>query len=111
VSISFARTLPLSLYLVDPDRQSSSRCPEHPSFLPLRRGPILSVPPSSRVAKRLKSSEAKMSAHKTKVQELKKKIAEATKNFDVEVVKHEICEIERSRAQKNVDELRAGKEK
>jgi hypothetical protein len=52
-----------------------------------------------------------MSAHKTKVQELKKKIAEATKNFDVEVVKHEICEIERSRAQKNVDELRAGKEK
>jgi hypothetical protein len=27
------------------------------------------------------------------------------------VVKHEICEIERSRAQKNVDELRAGKEK
>jgi hypothetical protein len=27
------------------------------------------------------------------------------------VVKHEICEIERSRAQKNVDELHTGKEK
>jgi hypothetical protein len=45
------------------------------------------------------------------VQELKKKVAEATENFEVEVVKHEICEIERSRAQKNVDELRAAKEK
>jgi hypothetical protein len=31
--------------------------------------------------------------------------------FEVEVVKHEICEIERSRAQKNVDELRAANEK
>jgi hypothetical protein len=60
-------------------------------------------------------SEAKMSspteAYKAEVQELKRKVAEATENFDVEVVKHEICEIERSRAQKNVDELRAGKEK
>jgi hypothetical protein len=45
------------------------------------------------------------------VQELKRKVAEGTENFEVEVVKHEICEIERSRAQKNVDELRAGKEK
>jgi hypothetical protein len=26
------------------------------------------------------------------------KVAEATENFNVEVVKHEICEIERSRA-------------
>jgi hypothetical protein len=64
---------------------------------------------------RLKSSEAKLSAqaeaHEAKVQELKKKVAEATKNFIVEVVYHEICEIERSRAQKNVDELRAAKEK
>jgi hypothetical protein len=67
------------------------------------------------LVERLKSSEAKMSAqaeaHKVEVQELKSKIAEATENFEVEVVKHEICEIERSRAQKNVDELRAGKEK
>jgi hypothetical protein len=67
------------------------------------------------LVKRLKSSEAKMStqaeSHKGEVQELKRKVAEATKKFEVELVKHEICEIERSRAQKNVDELRAGKEK
>jgi hypothetical protein len=44
------------------------------------------------------------------VQELKK-VAEATENFNVEVVKHEICEIERLRAQNNVDELCAAKEK
>jgi hypothetical protein len=43
------------------------------------------------------------------MQELKKKFAEATDCFNVEVVKHEICEIERSRAQNNVDELRAAK--
>ena len=64
---------------------------------------------------RLKSSEARLSAqaeaHELEVQELKKKVVEATENFNVEVVKHEICEIERSRAQKNVDELRAVKEK
>jgi hypothetical protein len=42
------------------------------------------------------------------VEELKKKVAE---KFEVEAVKHEICEIERSRAQKNCDELRASKEK
>jgi predicted RNase H-like nuclease (RuvC/YqgF family) len=64
---------------------------------------------------RLKSSEAKLSAqaeaHEAEVQELRRKVAEATENFEVEVVKHEICEIERSRAQKNVDELRAAKEK
>jgi wyosine [tRNA(Phe)-imidazoG37] synthetase (radical SAM superfamily) len=51
---------------------------------------------------RLKSSEARLSAqaeaHEAEVQELKKKVAEATENFNVEVVKHEICEIERSRA-------------
>jgi hypothetical protein len=62
---------------------------------------------------RLKSSEDRLSTqvetHEAEVQELKKKVAEATENFNVEVVKHEICEIERSRAQKNVDELRAAK--
>jgi hypothetical protein len=67
------------------------------------------------LVEKLKSSEAKLSAqaeaHEADMQELKKKVAEATKNFNVEVVKHEICEIERSRAQKNVDELRAAKEK
>jgi hypothetical protein len=64
---------------------------------------------------RLKSSEARLSAqakaHEVEVQELKRKVAEAAENFEVEVVKHEICEIERSRVQKNVDELRAAKEK
>jgi predicted RNase H-like nuclease (RuvC/YqgF family) len=64
---------------------------------------------------RLKSSEARLSAqteaHEAEVQELKRKVAEATENFEVEVVKHEIYEIEISRAQKNVDELRAAKEK
>jgi hypothetical protein len=32
-------------------------------------------------------------------------------NFNVELTKHEIFEIERSRGQRNVDELRATKEK
>jgi hypothetical protein len=45
------------------------------------------------------------------VQELENKVAEATENFNVELTKHEICEIERSRAQRNVDELHAAKEK
>jgi hypothetical protein len=67
------------------------------------------------LVKKLKSSEARLTAHaeahEAEMQELKKKVAEATENFNVEVVKHEICEIERSRAQKNVDELRAAKEK
>jgi hypothetical protein len=39
------------------------------------------------------------------VQELEKKVAEATKYFNVELTKHEIFEIERSRAQINADEL------
>jgi predicted RNase H-like nuclease (RuvC/YqgF family) len=64
---------------------------------------------------RLKSSEGRLSAqaeaHEAEVQELKRKVAEATEKFEVEVVKHEICEIKRSRVQKNVDELRAAKEK
>jgi hypothetical protein len=67
------------------------------------------------LVERLKSSEAKMSAqaeaHKAEVQELKRKVVEATEKFEVEVVKHEICEIKRSRAQKNADELHMGKKK
>jgi hypothetical protein len=66
------------------------------------------------LVEKLKSREAKLSAqaeaHEADIQELKKKVAEATENFNVEVVKHEICEIEISR-HKNVDELRAAKEK
>jgi hypothetical protein len=61
----------------------------------------------------LKSSEASLAAqaeaHKAKVEELKKKVAEAVETFEVEAMKHEICEIERSRAEKNADELRASK--
>jgi hypothetical protein len=64
---------------------------------------------------KLKSSEASLAvqveAHKAEVQELKKKVAEGAENFEVKAVKHEICEIERSRAQKNFDELRASKVK
>jgi hypothetical protein len=64
---------------------------------------------------RLKSSEAKLSAqaeaHKAEVEELENKVAEATENFNVDLTKHEICEIQRSREQRNVDELRAAKEK
>jgi predicted RNase H-like nuclease (RuvC/YqgF family) len=54
------------------------------------------------LVERLKSSEAKLSAqaeaHKAEPQELEKKVAEATKNFNVELTKHEICETGRSRA-------------
>jgi hypothetical protein len=64
---------------------------------------------------KLKSSEASLAAqaeaHKAEVEELKKKVAEADEKFEVEAVKHEICEIKRSRAQKNCDEFRASKEK
>jgi hypothetical protein len=67
------------------------------------------------LVEKLKSSEDKMSAqaeaHEAEVQDLKRKVAEATEKIEVEVVKHEICEIEKSRVQKNVDELRVAKEK
>jgi hypothetical protein len=67
------------------------------------------------LVEKLKYSKARLSAqaeaHEAKMQELKKKVVEATENFNVEVAKHEICEIERSRAQKNVDELHVTKEK
>jgi wyosine [tRNA(Phe)-imidazoG37] synthetase (radical SAM superfamily) len=47
---------------------------------------------------RLKSSEAKLSAqaevHKAEVQELEKKLAKATENFNVELTKREISDIE-----------------
>jgi predicted RNase H-like nuclease (RuvC/YqgF family) len=67
------------------------------------------------LVEKLKSSEARLSAqaeaHEADIQELKRKVAEATEKFNVEVVKHKISEIERSRAQKNVDELCAAKER
>jgi hypothetical protein len=67
------------------------------------------------LVKKLKSSKARLTAqaeaHEAEVQELKKKVAKANENFNIEMVKHEICEIERSRALKNVDEHWATKEK
>jgi predicted RNase H-like nuclease (RuvC/YqgF family) len=56
------------------------------------------------LVERLKSSEAKLSAqvevHKAEVQELEKKLAKATENFNVELTKCEISNIERARVQK-----------
>jgi predicted RNase H-like nuclease (RuvC/YqgF family) len=67
------------------------------------------------LVEKLKSSEASLAAQveaqKAEVEELKRKVAKATEKFEVEAVKHEICEIERSRVQKNANELRASKEK
>jgi hypothetical protein len=67
------------------------------------------------LVEKLKSNEANLAAqaeaHKVEVEEVKKKVAEAIEKFEVEAMKHESCEIERSRAQKNADELRASKEK
>jgi predicted nuclease with TOPRIM domain len=64
---------------------------------------------------RLKSSEAKLSAqaevHKAEVEDLKKKLAKMNEKFEVAMVKHEISEIEKSRAQKNAEELCDSKER
>jgi hypothetical protein len=55
---------------------------------------------------KLKSNEASVAAqaeaYKAEVEELKKKVAEDNENFEVEAVKHEICEIERSRPKRTV---------
>jgi hypothetical protein len=63
---------------------------------------------------RLKTSEAKLSAqakaHKVEVEDLKK-FAETSEKFEVAIVKHEISEIEKSRAQRNVEELHDSKER
>lgn len=48
--------------------------------------------------------------HKSEVQELEKKLDEVTENFNVELTKREISDIERLRVQKNVEELRQAKE-
>jgi hypothetical protein len=64
---------------------------------------------------RLKASKVKLSAHtdahKAEVEGLKKKLAEMNKNFEVAKVKQEISEMERSRVQKNVEELHDSKER
>jgi hypothetical protein len=48
--------------------------------------------------------------HRAEVQELEKKLGEATENFNVELTKHEISNIVRLRVHKNVEELRQAKE-
>jgi hypothetical protein len=64
---------------------------------------------------RLKSSEAQLNAqpeaHKIEVEDLKKKLAEMNENFEVAKEKQEISEMETTRVQKNIDELRDSKEK
>ena len=61
------------------------------------------------LVERLKSSEAKLSTqaklHRAEILELKKKLGEATENFNVELAKREISDIGRLRVQKNVEEL------
>jgi hypothetical protein len=50
------------------------------------------------LVKRLKSNEAKLSAqaelHRSELQELETKLGEVIENFDVELTKHEISDIE-----------------
>jgi hypothetical protein len=57
----------------------------------------------------LKTSEAKLNAqteaHKAEVEDLKKKLVEMNGKFEVANAKQEISEMERSRVQKNVEEL------
>jgi hypothetical protein len=64
---------------------------------------------------RLKASEIKLNAqtdaHKAEVEDLKKKLVEMNENFEVGKVMQEISEMERSRVQRNVEELRDSKER
>jgi hypothetical protein len=64
-------------------------------------------------AKRIDDLEYALSAqvelHKSEVARLEKKLGEVTENFNVEQAKHEIFDTERSRVQKNVEELREAK--
>jgi hypothetical protein len=48
--------------------------------------------------------------HRSEIQELEKKLDEVTKNFNVELTKREISDMEQLRVQKNVEELRQAKE-
>jgi hypothetical protein len=48
--------------------------------------------------------------HKSEVMRPEKKLDEVTENFNVEQSKREISDTERSRVQKNVEELRKAKE-
>jgi hypothetical protein len=67
------------------------------------------------LVEKLKTCEAKLSAqdeaHKAEIENLKKNLAEMNENFEVTKAKQEISEMERSRVQKNVEELRDAKER
>jgi predicted RNase H-like nuclease (RuvC/YqgF family) len=54
---------------------------------------------------------AQVEARKAEVEDLKKKLAEMSENFEVAEAKHETSKIERLRVQKNVDELYDSKER
>jgi hypothetical protein len=64
---------------------------------------------------KLKSSEAKLNAqseaHQAKVEDLRKKLAEMSENFELAKAKQEISEWTSSRLEKNVEELRGSREK
>jgi hypothetical protein len=53
---------------------------------------------------------AQVELHKSKVIKLEKKLDKAIENFNVEQAKREISDTERSRLQKNIEELRQAKE-
>jgi predicted RNase H-like nuclease (RuvC/YqgF family) len=64
---------------------------------------------------RLNASETRLDAqteaHKVEIENLKKQLAKTSEKFEVAMVKHEISKIEKSRAQKNAEELQNSKEK
>jgi chromosome segregation ATPase len=64
---------------------------------------------------KVKKDKAKFNAqfedHKAKVEDLRKKLAEANENFELAKVKQEISEWSNTRLEKNVEELRESKER
>jgi hypothetical protein len=64
---------------------------------------------------KLNSNEAKLNAqseaHQAEVEDLRKKLAEMSENFELAKAKQEISEWTRSRLEKNVEELRGSREK
>jgi hypothetical protein len=54
---------------------------------------------------------AQSEAHKAKVEDLRKKLAEANENFELAKAKREISEWSNTRLEKNVEELRESKER
>jgi hypothetical protein len=67
------------------------------------------------LVEKLKTCEARLisqdETHKTEVEDLKKKLAEMNEHFEVAKAKQEISEMERSRVQKNIEELQDAKER